>query len=110
VHPVPGPQWIPNSRLTKVSLTVPTSEASQARFAAAKEPWLSARPWDGVGMEGDRACLSFIILEGIQQLLHRGLRLFLLVWASLVSSLYHAVMLPGVWEGYILTPSPLQGS
>lgn len=61
-------------------------------------------------MEGDRACLGFILLEGIQQLLHRGLGLFFLVWASLVSSFYHTVMLPGVWEGDILTLSPLQGS
>lgn len=93
-----------------MSLIVPTSEASQARFAAAKKPWLSASPWDGVEMEGDRACLGFILREGIQQRLQRGLGLFLLVWVSLVSSLYHAVMLPGVWEGDSLTPSPLQGS
>lgn len=40
-------------------------------------------------MEGDKTCLGFILLEGIQQLLHRGLGLFLLAWNSLVSSLYH---------------------
>ena len=54
-------------------------------------------------MEGDRICLGFILLEGIQQPLHRGLGLFLLVWDSLVT-------LPGAWEGDILTPLPITGT